>query len=115
MILTSARPKRPVYLLRPTEGVDSYGEPFEDWTTPERILLRGADLQRLSTEETIGLDGTRIENSRRLYLPGTADLREHDRIEVGDETWRVEGTPTVVQGFALGTRTSAALSRAKAS
>jgi len=103
----------PVYRLRASQGVDSYGDPVEDWDRPERVLLPGAVVQEPTTEEEEA-PGKRVTTGERvLYAPRALDLDEGDRVEVEGEVWRVEGRPKVRRGLAMGVYTSATLSRSE--
>ena len=110
MLLTAYRKLPSVYRLRAGSGTDSYGDPVESWTTPERVLLKGAILQDATSEET----GAILHSQKLLLVPGKADLTEADRIEHDGEQWRVNGLPTVKTGLASRSFTVASLTRAEA-
>lgn len=107
MILSAVTPRAVIYRLRPTVTPDSLGDPVESWAQPQRDRLRGAAVQAASSEES----GQLLEDERRLFVAGRADVKSDDRIEVDGETWRVDGNPVVSQGLAVGTVTAAKLTR----
>jgi hypothetical protein len=107
VLLTAYRIARPVYRLRAGSGVDSYGDPVESWTTPDRYLLKGAILQDAKSEET----GAILHSEKVLLVPGEPDLTEADRIEHDGDAWRVNGVPTTKTGLASRTFTVATLTR----
>lgn len=112
MIFTATRGPK-VYRLRAAVGVDSYGDPVEDWDAPVRERLYRAIVQEPTTEE-VDTSGKRLVTGERvLFSPGALDLTADDRIEVDGEVWRVSGTPKTRQGFAMGVYTSATLTRSE--
>jgi hypothetical protein len=108
--LLSASSSAPLYRLRAGIRLDSDGDPVESWATPERVLLRGAKVQPVSSTED---DGARrlIEGEALLIVPGSPDLKASDRVEIDADQWRVNGTPLVRRGLASGAYTSVALTR----
>lgn len=100
-----------VYRLRPTIRTDLYGDSRQDWSDPERVLLRGAVIQSPKTEEA-DLDGL-LEGKRNLYVDGTVDLGAYDRIECDGQVWTIEGTPTFRRGLTGKGFTTARLARAE--
>lgn len=111
MLLTSYRVVPTVYRLRAGAGVDSYGDPVESWDTPERVKLTGATVQDVRAEEVDGAIRRIVRGEKALFVPGTADLTENDRVEVSGEVWRVNGAPTVRIGLASRVYTTASLTR----
>lgn len=109
MLLTAYRKIPSSYRLRPGSGTDSYGDPVESWTTPERVLLRGAIVQDAKSEET----GAILRGEKVLLIPGKADLTEADRVEFDGEIWRVNGVPSVKAGLASREFTVASLTRSE--
>lgn len=109
MILSTPAP--PIYRLRATATTDSYGDPVESWTTPERVLLKGAHVQVATTNEVDGDDRHIIRGEKTLFVPGAVDLTENDRIEVEGLVWRVNGVPVVRRGLGSLTYTTANLTR----
>lgn len=109
-MLLSSRASATVTRLRAGTTLDSDGDPVESWAVPVRALLRGAQVQPVSSTED---DGARrlIEGEALLIVPGSPDLKATDRVEVGAEVWRVNGTPVVRRGLASGSYTSVALTR----
>jgi hypothetical protein len=101
----------PVYRLRAGVGVDSYGDPVESWDAPDRLILRGATVQDLSTVEDEGPAKRVIRGEKVLFAPGLADVRAEDRIEHRGEVWKVNGDPIVKRGLASAPFTFAALDR----
>jgi len=101
----------PIYRLRPGQTTDSYGDPVESWDAPERVRLRNADVQGISSEETDIATREALAMQRRLFVRGKADLREGDRIERKGEIWRVDGKPVVRRTLATGYYTRATLTR----
>jgi hypothetical protein len=110
MLLTAYRQVPSVYRLRAGTATDSYGDPIESWTTPERVLLKGATVQDEKSEE----EGRVIRGEKVLFVPGEVDLTEGDRIEFRGEQWRVNGDPTVKAGLASRSFTTATLTRSEA-
>lgn len=100
-----------VYRLRAGMTVDSYGDPVESWTTPERTPLRGATVQNLSIVEDDGVSRHITRRRKTLYAPGTVDLRKEDRIEADGEIWKVDGDPVIRAGLATTVYTTAELER----
>lgn len=100
-----------VYRLRPGQGVDSYGDPIEDWDNPVRELLYQAVLQEPDTEEEDGAGNRLVTGQRVLYAPRALDLQAEDRVEVDGQLWRVQGDPKIRRGLAMGVYTSATLAR----
>lgn len=101
----------PVYRLRAGSGTDSYGDPVQSWDAPERVILRGATVQDISTVEDEGVAKRIVRGEKALFVPGAADVTVDDRIEYDGEVWRVNGDPAVKRGLATGVYTSAALDR----
>ena len=108
---TSAYRGEKVYRLRAGEALDSYNDPIESWDTPDRLLLRGADVQAPGSTEAESPTGTTTTAERVLFVPGAPDVRENDRIEVGSQVWRVDGIPAVRRGLAMSVYTTANLRR----
>lgn len=97
-----------VYRLRPGVKLDSYGDPVEDLDNPERERLVGAYVQSGQLME----DPDRLlAGQRKLFAPGSHDLKAEDLIEVDGELWRVEGDARIRHGLAMGTYTAAILSK----
>lgn len=117
MLLTSPLNKRPIYRLRPGTTLDSYGDPVESWDNPDRLLLKNAEIQQRAASDAESETPTAdvIRGARTLFIPGAADIHEHDRIQDGAEIWRVDGTPIVRQGLAMRSYTTAYLVRASSS
>lgn len=111
MIFGAAQRGPLVYRLRPDPATDSYGDPVDSWTTPDRRLLRGATVQAKSSTERETVTADELENERVLLVPSAADVTEDDRIEVDSEFWRVSGRPIVRRGLAMSVYTSATLRR----
>jgi head-tail adaptor len=111
MLLTSYKVTPAVYRLRAGSTVDSYGDPVESWTAPQRTLLKGATVQDVNTEEVEGATRTLVRGEKALYAPGAIDLTEDDRIEVDGVVWRVNGLPNVRRGLASSVYTTATLTR----
>ncbi|MCB5282729.1 MULTISPECIES: hypothetical protein [unclassified Arthrobacter] len=110
-MLLASNPGAPaLYRLRAGIRLDSDGDPVESWATPERVLLRGAKVQPVSSTED---DGARrlIEGEGLLIVPGSPNLKATDRVEIDAEVWLVNGTPVVRCGLASGVYTSATLTR----
>ena len=100
----------PVYRLRAGEGtLDSYDDPTPNWSVPDRLRLT-AEVQPVSSAEADGITRTLVEDERRLYVAGVANLRAADRIDFGDGVWEIDGDPFVRRGL-TGTHTVAALKR----
>lgn len=112
MILNSTRGPK-AYRLRASQGVDSYGDPVEDWDAPERVLLYRAIVQEPDTVEVEGVGKRVVSGERVLYAPTALDLVSGDRVEVDGEVWRVQGEPKVRRGLAMGVYTSATLARSE--
>lgn len=112
MILDRPRRGATITRLRATMTTDSYGDPVgEDWSTPDRLVLRRAEVQAVSADETETPSGTHTTDERVLYALGRPDVREGDRIEVGSEVWRVDGPPVVREGLASDRFLTASLRR----
>lgn len=111
MLLASYRVIPAVYRLRAVAAVDSYGDPVESWTTPERVRLTGATVQDVRAEEVEGAVRRTISGEKVLFVPGAADLTENDRVEVSGAVWRVNGPPSVLRGLGSSTFTTANLTR----
>jgi len=112
MILDRLQRETTITRLRATPGVDSYGDPVaEDWSQPDRLVLRRAEVQAVNADETETAAGSTTVDERVLYALGRPDVREGDRIEVGSEVWRVDGPPIVRQGLASGRFLTASLRR----
>lgn len=109
MILNGRGPA--VYRLRQGTEPDSYGDLVASWASPSRTRLPGAQVQDVSTEEVDGAARKIVRGEKVLFVPRAVDLVAADRIEADGETWRVEGTPTLRRGFALGVYTTAILHR----
>lgn len=116
MLLTAYKVAPAVYRLRPGATEDSYGDPVESWDAPERVRLKGATLQdaHVYEAETESPVAHIVRGEKALFVPGVADLTEHDRIEVRGEVWRVNGVPTVRHGLGSASYTTAALTRSTA-
>jgi head-tail adaptor len=78
-----------VVILRPGEGVDEYGNKSTSWEKPKRINARGW-LRALESVEESNPERVRVSTGFRLYVPTSADVRAHDRVEVGSEVFEVE-------------------------
>ncbi|HWK92604.1 MAG TPA: hypothetical protein VNR17_10135 [Luteimicrobium sp.] len=100
-----------VEVVRPTTGVDSYGDPFEDWTHPTRTRLPGATVQARDSVETAGDGRVRIVTTRVLYARGLVDLTAADRVDVDGVRFQVDGEPAAHRGASIA-YTSAVLKRA---
>lgn len=111
MLLSAYKQTPSVYRLRAGTTTDSYGDPVESWTAPDRFLLRGARVQHVTTVEEEGTERRVIRGETTLYAPGAVDLTRDDRIEVGSEVWRVDGEPVVRAGLASTVYTTATLAR----
>lgn len=96
------RPGGAVYLLRARRTLDTYGDPVEDWSDPERILIPGAVVQSFSTTEAE--DGA-LEHARQLFFRGSMDIKAEDRIEAEGLIWRIDGDHRVRHGLSVGTYT----------
>lgn len=104
-------PGPPVYRLRAVDRVDSVGDTVRDWAEPARDVLKGADVQEVSSREA---DGTivRLDGERRLLIDGPRpDLTATDRIEYLGEVWRIDGEPLTKPALAMATLTVARLIR----
>src|SRR4051812_11141143 len=98
----------PVSRLRAKVAADSYGDPTEDWTAPDRLRLKGASVRAVASRE----DGGLVRDERLVLVPGFADLTAADRVEADGEVWGgVDGGPLVRRGLASGTTTTATLRR----
>ncbi|UJQ86800.1 head closure Hc1 [Arthrobacter phage Reedo] len=111
MLLTAYRVAPTVYRLRAGTTVDSYGDPVESWTAPERTPLKGATIQNISIVEDDGVTRHVTRRRKTLYAPGAVDLRKDDRIESNGEVWRVDGDPVTRAGLASAVYTTAELER----
>lgn len=109
MLLTAYRKLPSTYRLRPGTGTDSYGDPVESWTSPERVLLKGAVVQDAKSEET----GQILHGEKVLLVPGRADLTAEDRVEHDGKQWRVNGEPSIKDGLASRPFTVASLTRSE--
>jgi hypothetical protein len=104
----------PVYRLRATTSLDSYGDPAEDWAAPSRVVLPGAVLQRAGRTEDAerdGAAGSMVTVDKAVFVPGRPDLAYTDRIEAEGLVYRVEGEPRVVASLGSGVYTTARLVR----
>jgi head-tail adaptor len=110
-VLLSRRSKRPVTRLRAAVTQDSYGDPAESWAQPARLPLKLAQIREVSSDETDGQVRRILTDERALFVPGAPDVVANDRIEVGDEIWRVDGDPIVREGLMSGVFTAATLKR----
>lgn len=101
----------PVYRLRAAQRVNAYGDDVEDWATPERVKLRRAVVQEVSSEEIE--TGTRrlLTDERTLIVEGEPDLAADDRIEYRGEVWRFHGDPITRPALGSATQTVASIRR----
>lgn len=99
----------PVYRLRASNRVNAYGDDVEDWTEPEKLRLRRAVVQEVSSEEVE--TGTRrlLTDERTLIVEGEPDLTADDRIEYRGDVWRVQGDPITRPALGSATQTVASL------
>lgn len=112
MLLNLRRPNAPVInRLRMGTALDSYGDPVASWAVPDRLRLRGAEIQEAPAEEIEAPLADEIRATSVLFAPGAVDLTEFDRVEQGAEIWRVVGPPIVRTGLAMRTYTKARLAR----
>lgn len=118
-MLRETNRQSPVYLLRPSETTDSYGEPVYDWATPVRLVIPGAELQRNSTEDKDLATGTQTDRLGKMIATGRGPemliyslVNESSRIEQDGKVWRVTGEPNIKQGLINGnTHLTASLTR----
>lgn len=106
-----AEPTEHVWRIRPGVVEDSYGDPVESWPNASKIRLRGASKQSVSAVEEDGANRRLLTDEALLFCPGRPDLRSEDRVRIGHEVWRVDGTPVVRRGLAIGDETVANLRR----
>lgn len=111
MLLTPTYGAPTVTRLRAATVLDSDGDPVKSWTVPDRLKLRGATVQSVSSIEEEGGTKRIVQGEKTLFAPGAVDVKADDRIEVGAEIWRVNGVPEVLRGLASGVYTTAALTR----
>ena len=111
--MTLLRPRRPAKAvrLRARTVLDSDGDPVESWDDPLREPLKRATVDSVTSTEEDGVVRRLIEAERLLFLPHAADLTRFDRVELGDEVWRVHGDPVVRTALSSGTYTKAHLTR----
>jgi hypothetical protein len=112
MLLTSYRVTPAVYRLRAGTTTDSYGDPVEDWSNPERTPLPGASVQFVEAVEEDGVIRYIRQDERVLFAPGAPEITREDRIEVDGEIWRVHGTPNYRRGLASTAFVTVALTQA---
>lgn len=109
----------PVYLLLPSTGTDSYGDPLPSWDSPTRVEIPGAELQRNATEDKDVNSGTQTERLGKMIATGRGPemlvysmVNESARIEQDGKVWRVTGEPNIKQGLINGnTHLTASLTR----
>lgn len=96
----------PVYLLLPGRGVDSYGDPINEWDEPTRVQIPGAEIQRNTTEDKDLATGTQTDRLGKLIAAGHGPelaiyrlVDETSRIEQDGKVWRVTGEPNIKQGL----------------
>lgn len=100
MIFEAAR-RGPVraFLVEARGGLDSYGDPVDDWADPVLTPIKGAVVQSVSSVETFA-DGTaRTVTTRVLRVPGDPGIAENDRVDVDGERFTVEGLTAVHRGL----------------
>jgi hypothetical protein len=113
MLLSPSRNSPAIYRVRPRVTTDSYGDPVEDWSNPERLELKRASTQAVTSTDSDGVTVHVSRNERKLFVPGTPDLVDSDRVEIKGEMWRVDGDPETRAGLAASTLTTAILTRLK--
>lgn len=109
----------PVYLLIPSPGTDSYGDPLPSWDNPTRVEIPGAELQRNATEDKDVNSGTQTERLGKMIATGRgpemlvySQVNENSRIEQDGKVWRITGEPNIKQGLINGnTHLTASLTR----
>lgn len=109
----------PVYLLVPSQGTDSYGDPLPTWAEPTRILIPGAELQRNTTEDKDLNTGTQTDRLGKMIATGRgpelliySQVTETSRIEQDGKVWRITGEPNIKRGLINGnTHLTASLTR----
>lgn len=106
-MLAETRRQPPIYLLTPGAGTDSYGDPLNDWATPERTLIPGATLQAHATFDKDVATGSNTDRTGTLIAVGQptgalTQITEQSRIEQDGIVWRVNGTPNFKRGLMLG-------------
>ena len=76
----------------------AHGRSVPDWSDPVRIVVGGCALQDGSTET--GFDSAQRNpsaSSATLLCPEGADIRQGDRVTLGERTWEVDGVPFPVK------------------
>lgn len=109
----------PVYLLIPTSGTDSYGDPLPTWSAPTRLHIPGAEIQRNATEDKDVNSGTQTDRLGKMIATGRGpevllyrQVTETSRIEQDGKVWRITGEPNIKQGLINGnTHLTASLTR----
>lgn len=118
-MLRETNRQSPVYLLLPSNALDSYGDPVLDWNTLVRVAIPGAELQRNTTEDKDLATGTQTERLGKMIATGRgpdlliyAQVDETSRIEQDGKVWRITGEPNIKQGLINGnTHLTASLTR----
>jgi hypothetical protein len=118
-VLRETSRQSPVYLLIPSTGTDSYGDPLPSWDNPTRVEIPGAELQRNATEDKDVNSGTQTERLGKMIATGRGPemlvysmVNENSRIEQDGKVWRVTGEPNIKQGLINGnTHLTASLTR----
>lgn len=105
-MLRETNRQSPVYLLVPTAGLDSYGDPIDNFGEPTRVLIPGAEIQRNSTEDKDLATGSQTDRLGKLIATGRAHeldiyrmVTEASRIEQDGKVWRIQGEPNIKQGL----------------
>lgn len=109
----------PVYLLIPTPGTDSYGDPLPTWDNPTRERIPGAEIQRNTTEDKDVNSGTQTDRLGKMIATGRGPelliysrVNENSRIEQDGKVWRITGEPNIKRGLINGnTHLTASLTR----
>lgn len=96
----------PVYLLVPTETLDSYGDPVLDFVNVTRVIIPGAEIQRNTTEDKDLATGTQTDRLGKMIATGRGPelsiyrlVDETSRVEQDGKVWRVTGEPNIKQGL----------------
>jgi hypothetical protein len=115
-MIAETRKAPPVYLLIPTKGTDSYGDPVDDWANPTLLKLPGASLQAHATEDKDVNTGTTTVRTGTLQVHGSTgvvtQVTDSSRVKQGDVVWRVNGTPNIKIALMYGnTHLTASLTR----
>lgn len=105
-----------VYILRPTEELDSYGDPVRlVWDASrftERPIRRGT--LRLGPTEATEQGGRALQadEAELLVVGRVPDIGTHDRIGLDpSRVYRLEGVPVTRRSLASGTLTAVPLKR----